>query len=285
MDASVGVPPDAFSDTGQDWGLPLYRWDVLAARDFDWLRDRARRYADLYDGYRIDHLVGFYRTYFRPHDGGPPQFVPASQVEQVALGERVLAVFRDAGAAVTAEDLGVIPGFVHASLARLEVPGYKVFRWEREWDVEGQPFRDPVTFPACAVATSGTHDTEPLVTWWENAPVEEREAVLEIPSVQMRLFDTDGAHATEEAGALPPETLSAAIHDALIDTLNASGADLLILPMQDVFGWSDRINLPATVSADNWTWKMPWPVERLAIEPEAVAVAARLREWARRHGR
>ena len=52
MDASVGVPPDAFSDTGQDWGLPVYRWDVLAERDFDWLRDRAHRNADLFDGYR-----------------------------------------------------------------------------------------------------------------------------------------------------------------------------------------------------------------------------------------
>ena len=69
LDASVGVPPDAFSETGQDWGLPVYRWDVLAERDFDWLRHRARRNADLFDGYRVDHLVGFYRTYFRPHDG------------------------------------------------------------------------------------------------------------------------------------------------------------------------------------------------------------------------
>jgi 4-alpha-glucanotransferase len=56
---SVGVPPDAFSATGQDWGLPAYRWDVLADRDFDWLVQRARRNADLFDGYRVDHLVGF----------------------------------------------------------------------------------------------------------------------------------------------------------------------------------------------------------------------------------
>ena len=66
LDASVGVPPDAFSATGQDWGMPVYRWDVIGAQDFRWLRERARRSADLYDGYRIDHLVGFYRTYARP---------------------------------------------------------------------------------------------------------------------------------------------------------------------------------------------------------------------------
>ena len=65
LDASVGVPADAFSDTGQDWGFPVYRWDVCAGTDFEWLRHRARRNADLFDGYRVDHLVGFYRTYFR----------------------------------------------------------------------------------------------------------------------------------------------------------------------------------------------------------------------------
>ncbi len=86
LDASVGVPPDAFSATGQDWGLPVYNWDVFTERDFDWLRDRARRNADLYDGYRVDHLVGFYRTYFRPHDGTDPQFTPADGGRPGAAG-------------------------------------------------------------------------------------------------------------------------------------------------------------------------------------------------------
>ena len=98
LDVSLGAPPDAFSATGQDWGMPVYRWDVIARDDFRWLRERARRSADLFDGYRVDHLVGFYRTYGRPRDGGEPFFTPADEPEQVALGERVLAVFREAGA-------------------------------------------------------------------------------------------------------------------------------------------------------------------------------------------
>ena len=65
FDRTVGTPPDAFSATGQDWGLPVYRWDVMAAEDDRWLRQRARRMARLYDGYRVDHLVGFFRTYSR----------------------------------------------------------------------------------------------------------------------------------------------------------------------------------------------------------------------------
>jgi 4-alpha-glucanotransferase len=279
LDASVGVPPDAFSETGQDWGLPAYRWDVLSDRDFDWLRNRARRNADLYDGYRVDHLVGFYRTYIRPAGGGAPAFTPADQRSQHALGERVLGVFREPGSEIIAEDLGTVPDFVRESLARLNVPGYKVFRWEREWHAQGHPFRDPVEYPAVSVATSGTHDTEPMVIWWENAPREEKEAVLAIPSLRDRLVTEDHARIVSEPG------LAHSMREALLESLYASGADLLILPVQDVFGWRDRINQPATTGDDNWTWRLPWPCDRLATQPDAIAVANQLREWSLRHAR
>jgi 4-alpha-glucanotransferase len=279
LDASVGVPPDAFSETGQDWGLPVYRWDVFLERDFDWLRNRARRNADLYDGYRVDHLVGFYRTYIRPHDGGQPAFTPPDEPSQRALGERVLAVFREPGSEIIAEDLGVVPDFVRESLARLDVPGYKVFRWERHWHSPGQPFKDPVEYAASGVATSGTHDTEPMVIWWENAPRDEREAVFAIPSVQAHLAADERARLLEQPG------LPHVMREALLESLYASGANLLILPVQDVFGWRDRINQPATIGDDNWTWRLPWPSDRLSTQPDAIAVATQLREWSRRHGR
>ncbi len=79
LDMSVGAPPDAFSATGQDWGMPVYHWSALAAEDYLWLRERARRSADLFDGYRIDHLVGFYRTYGRLKGGGEGFFTPAGR--------------------------------------------------------------------------------------------------------------------------------------------------------------------------------------------------------------
>jgi len=278
MDASVGVPPDAFSETGQDWGLPVYRWDILASRDFDWLRDRAHRNADLFDGYRVDHLVGFYRTYFRPHDGSPPRFTPDQQDAQQALGERVLGVFREPGSEIIAEDLGIIPDFVRESLTRLSIAGYKVFRWERRWHVEGQPFKDPADYPAVSVATSGTHDTEPMVTWWNEATVDERRAVLDIPSVRRLVTDDD------ILGVERPE-LPHVLHEALLEALYASGSNTLILPIQDIFGWADRINQPATVSGANWTWRLPWPSDRLPTEPRAMDIATQLREWSRRHDR
>ena len=279
FDASVGVPPDAFSATGQDWGLPVYRWDIIAGRGFDWLRDRGRRNAALFDGYRIDHLVGFYRTYFRPYDGSAPAFTPDGEAAQIALGEQVLLAFRGCGAEIVAEDLGIVPDFVRESLARLGVPGYRVLRWEREWQREGQPFLDPAAYPVRAVATSGTHDTEPMAVWWEQAPREEREALLSIPFVGTGLGEDDRS-ALLEAAVLPPS-----LREALLEALYASGADLLILPIQDLFGWRDRINRPATIGPSNWRWRLPWPADRLATEPAAMAMAAQLREWGRRHGR
>jgi 4-alpha-glucanotransferase len=76
FDVSLGVPPDAFSDTGQDWTLPTYRWDRIAETGYAWMRLRARRMAELYDGYRVDHLVGLFRTYGRPLSGGRRSSTP-----------------------------------------------------------------------------------------------------------------------------------------------------------------------------------------------------------------
>jgi 4-alpha-glucanotransferase len=276
---SVGVPPDAFSATGQDWGLPAYRWDVLAARDFDWLVQRARRNADLFDGYRVDHLVGFYRMFVRPLGGGDGVFMPALQTEQTALGERILRIFGDAGAEIIAEDLGIIPDFVRESLARLGIPGYRVFRWERHWHQPGQPYRDPAEYPPASVATSGTHDTEPLVMWWEGAQPEERRAALEIPSIRQLMTADDRMRAIGEP------SLPAGVRSTLLEALCASRSNLLLLPIQDVFGWRARINQPATVGDQNWTWKLPWPSDDLLAQPDAVRVAQQLRDCAERHGR
>jgi 4-alpha-glucanotransferase len=276
---SVGVPPDAFSATGQDWGLPAYRWDVLAEREFDWLVQRGRRNADLFDGYRVDHLVGFYRMFVRPVGGGVGVFMPAMQAEQIALGERILRIFGDVGSEIIAEDLGVIPDFVRESLTRLGIPGYRVFRWERHWHQPGQPYRDPAEYPSASVATSGTHDTEPLVIWWEGAEPEERRAALEIPSIRHLMSADDRLRAVKEP------SLTDDVRSALLEALCASRSNLLILPIQDVFGWRARINQPATVGDQNWTWKLPWPSDRLLAQPEALGVAQQWRDCAERHGR
>jgi 4-alpha-glucanotransferase len=275
LDASIGAPPDAFSADGQDWGTPLYRWDVIAREGFGWLHDRARRGAAMFDGYRIDHLVGFYRTYGRPRNGAAPYFTPASEAEQLALGERVLGVFREPRGEVIAEDLGTVPDFVRASLARLGVPGFRVFRWERQWHVAGQPFRDPADYPSRSVAASGTHDTETLAVWWDSLPEDDRRKVASLDTIQrlQRGGELDGVAALARA----PFEL---VRDILLEALFASGSDTLLMPVQDAFGRRDRINDPAVVADTNWVYRLPWPIDRWNDVPEARERQERLRAWA-----
>ncbi|MGE3277544.1 MAG: 4-alpha-glucanotransferase [Vicinamibacterales bacterium] len=268
FDATVGVPPDEFSDTGQDWGLPPWRWEAMQTDGFAWMRTRAARSAALFDGFRLDHLVGLYRTYIRPLDRTHEDFfAPAEEPAQTALGERLVGLYTDTGAEVVAEDLGTVPDFVRESLMRLGVPGFKVVRWERHWDEPGQPYRDPGEYPEISVATTGTHDVEPIAAWWQELPDEERRAVTELPAVARHM----------EAGL--PAT------DALLRALLDSGSRLTILPVQDVFGWPDRINTPATVGEANWGFRLPWPVDSMAGRPEVQERARLLREWTEAAGR
>ena len=270
LDASVGSPPDEFSDTGQDWGLPPCNWAVMAARGDAWLRQRVLRMAALFDGYRVDHLVGFYRTYVRPRSG-PAHFLPADEAEQTAQGERLMRIFLESGPRITAEDLGVVPKFVRASLARIGLPGYRVLRWERDWELPGQRFRNPADYPPTSVATTGTHDTSSLATWWESLTAEER--------ADLAGFATAHVSGGAEPGTGDPlqPVFDETVRDALLDLIYGAGSDLLVLPIQDLFGWQERINQPGTLGPANWTFKLPWPVDRLDEEPEPAARAQHLR--------
>jgi 4-alpha-glucanotransferase len=87
------------------------------------------------------------------------------------------------------------------------------------------------------------------------------------------------------SGVRATDTFGPAVRDALLALLFAAGSNLLVLPVQDVFGWRDRVNTPATVGDTNWTWRLPWPVDTLSKEPEAKERAKALRRWAEESGR
>jgi 4-alpha-glucanotransferase len=263
LDASVGVPPEPGAKEGQDWGFPAYRWDVIAPEGYAWLEERTRRCAELFDAFRVDHLVGFYRTFIRTH-AGRTFFAPPDEASQTAQGEALMSLFRRHGSCIVAEDLGIVPDFVRESLARRAVPGLRVLRWEREWKTEGQPFRDPRAYPACSVAISGTHDTESMADWWDTASLDERRAVTAMPDVR-------------NAGVSAEAAFSDETRDALLSTLFHAGADFVLIALPDVFGWRDRINTPSVVSDENWTWRLPWPVEELMSDSSAVERAAFLK--------
>jgi 4-alpha-glucanotransferase len=276
FEGTVGAPPDAFSADGQNWKLPVYRWGVLRAEGYSWFQERGRRMASLFDGYRVDHVVGLFRTWVFPGDGSPPHFVPSAEDDQRAQGEAVLRVLQQAGADVIAEDLGTIPDFVREILNGLGIPGFRVQRWERRWHESGQPFIDPADYPPLSLAASGTHDTETLTEWWETLDAGERERVLAIPSLQALA-----------SGPLPTpdEPFSPRIRDLLVESLFASGSDLVVVPIQDVFGWADRINVPAVVDDVNWTWALRWPIDAFDEQPDARERQAAVRAWMERHGR
>ncbi len=283
-DASVGVPPDAFNDEGQDWGLPPYDWTVMRADDYAWLRRRCRYTGSLYDRFRIDHLIGFYRTYMRDNDRRvsdkgkllPGYFDPEGEKDQLAHGEAVLGAMLEAaragGAEIIAEDLGVIPPWVRTSLTKLGLPGYRVLVWEKDDRAGAEVFRDPAAYPALSVACFGTHDTPPVAAWWESLGKEERAAVLEIPSLKK---------VKGELGA----TFTPAVHRALTDALNGSGSDLVLFLIQDLLGTKERINTPATVGPHNWSYRLPAPVEELRADPGIFKLTEMLRRSVEAAGR
>ncbi len=268
LDASIGAPPDAFAPDGQDWGLPVMRWDVMAERGHTWWRARCRRAAALFDGVRLDHVVGLYRVYERPI-GGPPLFRPDAEDGQRAQGERLLAVAREAGGALDliGEDLGSVPDFVRHSLRRLGVPGFRVLRWEHDWG----GFHDPRGFPEASVATTGTHDTSSLAVWWEDETTPELRAGLAALPGLSRLREADRR--------LTPE-----VHDMLLQGLYEAASRLVLLPFIDAYGGRERINVPSTVADGNWTYRVPWTGDQLLGETGA-ALTARLRGLALGSGR
>jgi 4-alpha-glucanotransferase len=270
LDRAVGAPPDAFSDVGQRWGLPKPNWKRMRARNFDFLRTRVRHARELYDVLRIDHVVGLYRTYSYALDdeiGG--DFDPAAETAQRAQGEEIMRIMlEEAGPMqIVAEDLGVIPKFVRETLASLAVPGYKVMRWEKQPGVEAgndRCFVSPADYPAVSLATTGTHDTETLVEWWANISEVER----------MRLMVAVNP-ATRAACNGP--ILDEALLDAILEWVYASPAQVVVTPIQDLFGWRDRINVPGTISDANWTWRLPFDAETGLEDRQIRARVARIR--------
>lgn len=266
-DARLGVPPDAFSATGQDWGLPYFDFPAMEREDFKWLRSRAGQSATYYDLRRVDHAVGYFRQWIRDQTTPTGRFVPPDEPAQAALGELLFRIL-GTGAGLAAEDLGVIPPWVRQTLERQGIPGYRVLRWERD----GAVFRDPSAFPAVSLTTTGTHDTETLREWWETTSDAERLAVA-------------SAYVAFAGLRPPPAAFTEEVRDALLQTAETAASSLCVVPWQDVFGLGERINLPGTVQDANWSYRMAQPVEELLAHPDGGAAAARLRRFSELGGR
>jgi len=225
----AGVPPDAFSETGQHWGQPLHDWEAHAADGWRWWCRRLRVQAACFDLLRIDHFRGFAAAWSIPagaadaRDGrwvvGPGR-EPFDAI-RAQLGHLPLV----------AEDLGVITDDVHALRDALGLPGMRVLQFAFD-DGPGNPHR-PENHPEWSVAYTGTHDNDTALGWWHGLDEPARDAVRDV-------LATTG------------ETMPA----PLIDAALGSRARLAVIPFQDLLarGSEARMNVPGR-SRGNWRWR------------------------------
>jgi 4-alpha-glucanotransferase len=231
MTVIAGVPPDYFSPTGQRWGNPLYRWDVLAAGGYGWWIQRVRSALELVDVLRIDHFRGF-QDYWE---------IPAT--EPTAVNGRWLPgpsdAFFDAlkGALgqelpIIAEDLGMITDEVHALRDRSGLPGMKVLHFAFDGDPEHEYL--PHNYRPDCVVYLGTHDNDTTLGWYQELGERERGFVRDYLGL-------------EEGGDLV---------QALIRAAFVSVADVAVVTAQDLLrlGGDARMNTPGT-SGGNWQWR------------------------------
>jgi 4-alpha-glucanotransferase len=250
---TVGVPPDDMNADGQSWGLPMFSLTEMEASGFQWWRQRIRKARAQFDIIRLDHIIGFFRTWVFPQNGAP-YFEPAEEEKHIQRGRLFLDLFlEEAGSCMlVAEDLGVIPWFVYEQLNACHVPGIKVLRWQKK----DNHYLHPREYPALSLATTGTHDTSSLAFWWNHISHEERFQFIT---------------AFNEKDALPSDTcaspFSEAIHQATLRGLMAAESVMAIIPFCDILGQEDQINFPGTVSDKNWRYRMPINVEQIANHP------------------
>jgi 4-alpha-glucanotransferase len=248
----AGVPPDYFSKTGQRWGNPLYRWDLIAETRYAWWIARVRHARELVDIIRLDHFRGF-QAYWE---------IPAANATAVrgawAPGPSD-ALFRAIRAALgsvpfIAEDLGVITPDVVALRKRHKLPGMRVLQFAFGGDVTDQHL--PHEYTRDTVVYTGTHDNDTSRGWFAAAPTKERAYAL-------RYLHTDPEH----------------VVPALIRAAFASVARFAIVPLQDALdlGSAARMNFPSRASG-NWEWRCT----ASQLSPE---LSQRLAELATLYGR
>lgn len=243
----AGVPPDAFSDTGQRWGNPLYRWDACRAQNYDWWVHRMTWALETCDIVRLDHFRGF-ESYWE---------IPAS--EPTAVHGRWVKgpeddLFRVLQKRVgdlpfIAEDLGYITPEVHALRDCLGIPGMKVLQFG---------FGDPgahIYLPHCyepnCVVYTGTHDNDTTPGWWATISDQERQ------------------HALDYFGS-PKDGMHWAMVRAAFDSI----ARMAIVPLQDVLGLGSdaRMNIPSR-SDGNWGWRFQPGVLKRDLEDKLAALS------------
>jgi 4-alpha-glucanotransferase len=289
LDWSGGAPPehyfkdDQFTQKwGQNWGIPLYRWDMMRANNFEWWRERVHAVRNIFHLFRIDHVLGFYRIYafpWRPRKnkqfllldrqemlertgGRAPQFAPRddetpeNREANKREGEEYLRVLlEEAGATrVIGEDLGMVPDYVRPHLRSLGIAGFKIPQWE----VHNEQVTPGNKYERLSVATYTTHDHKPIRALWEEA--------FEHPTVTSEQSRFDLAKIAAFAGLNPKigeADFEKDFYPAIMEALFKSEAWIAIVMITDLLARKYRFNVPGTAANLNWTRRMQRTVAEL----------------------
>ncbi|MCA0314298.1 MAG: 4-alpha-glucanotransferase [Candidatus Melainabacteria bacterium] len=290
LESSGGAPPETFFQGdkftevwGQNWGIPLYDWQTLKKHDYSFWRQRVRSTAEIFHYFRIDHVLGFFRVYAFPWiperngefvdltlaqaklktGGRLPGFSPRSdeEPEDAAAncedGTVLLSMILDAAGdtKVVAEDLGMVPDYVRPRLQEMGIPGFIIPIFERDEDDPERNFRKPETYEPLSLATLGTHDHQPLKTyyeelskWWHGP--DGHEGWLEVSRL-MRFLGLE----PEEA----PEHFDSALQKRIFKVLFSSPSWLTVLMISDLFASAKRFNEPGLAEDSNWSQRLSKP--------------------------
>lgn len=316
LENSGGAPPETFFQGdkftavwGQNWGIPLYNWDEHRKTKFAFWRERVRQTSEIFHYFRIDHVLGFFRVYAFPWipernnefvdlseaearalaGGRLPQFLPrADEPEENALlnlkeGTALLDVILDAAGqtGVVAEDLGMVPAYVRPRLQEMRIPGFIIPIFERQEDDPDRNFRRPETYEELSLVTLGTHDHEPIASyyerlskWWRGE--DGHEGWLEVSRL-MRFL-----------GLLPeeaPEEFNDLLHRRLLEAVMTSPSWLAVLMISDLLGTGQRFNEPGLAGDSNWSQRLDKPLSMYEKDPHYHALFSWLRQVVRKSGR
>ena len=227
----AGVPPDAFSATGQLWGNPIYRWEYHRETGYDWWIKRLAQTFKLYDVVRIDHFRGFDEYWAVPY--GKTTAIEGKWCEGPGYDLFAVMKTRLGKKDIIAEDLGYLTKSVLRLVKRTGYPGMKVLQFAFEGDARN-PYL-PHNYPKNSVVYTGTHDNDTTRGWFTSASRKDRQFIKEYVNIR------SSRTATRD----------------LIRLALQSVADTAIIPIQDYMdaGSEGRINIPSTVGG-NWCWRL-----------------------------
>jgi 4-alpha-glucanotransferase len=245
----AGVPPDAFSDTGQRWGNPLYDWEHMQATGFSWWKERFDTQLKLFDMIRIDHFRGLQACWQIPNEDDTA--INGTWVE--VPGRELLAELFNTFShlPLVAEDLGVITDPVIELKQAFKLPGMKVLQFA--FDGNNRNPHLPHRHARHDVVYTGTHDNDTTLGWASGEGNYNRQFFEEYIGSRIES---------------PEQSVWAMMRLAM-----SSVSFLCVMPMQDLLmlGSEARMNTPGTVGK-NWSWRFQWE----QVEAEKIEKIARL---------